>query len=102
MLPRILVGFFGAVALLGTEGRILSEGLGGQATQSRVEGWPQWRGSNRDGAASFSIPATWPEQLTQKWKVEVGLGYAAPITAGDRVYAFSRQNDDEVMRALDA
>ena len=37
-----------------------------------------------------------------KWKVDVGIGYAAPITVGDRVYAFSRQNEDEVMRALDA
>jgi outer membrane protein assembly factor BamB len=32
----------------------------------------------------------------------VGAGYAAPITTGDRVYAFSRQGEDEVMRALDA
>lgn len=64
--------------------------------------WPQWRGANRDGAAAFSAPAAWPEQLSMKWKVEVGIGYAAPITVGDRVYAFSRQNEDEVMRALDA
>jgi outer membrane protein assembly factor BamB len=99
---RILIVFFGALALLGVEGPVLSEGLGGQATQARVEGWPQWRGPNRDGAASFSAPAAWPEQLQQQWKVEVGAGYAAPITSGDRVYAFSRQNDDEVMRALDA
>ncbi len=28
-----------------------SDGLTGQASQTRVEGWPQWRGSNRDGAA---------------------------------------------------
>jgi outer membrane protein assembly factor BamB len=85
------------------EGPVLSEIDGGrQASTNRVEGWPQWRGPNRDGAASFSAPAAWPEQLQQKWKVEVGTGYAAPITAGDRVYAFSRQNDDEVMRALDA
>jgi outer membrane protein assembly factor BamB len=81
---------------------VLSAGLGGQATQTRVDGWPQWRGANRDGAAAFSAPANWPEKLTQRWKVEVGLGYAAPITAGDRVYAFSRQDDNEVMRALDA
>ena len=58
---------------------------------------PTWR-----NAATFSIPATWPERLNQKWKVEVGIGYAAPLVAGDRVYTFSRQNEDEVMRALDA
>ena len=84
-------------------GIALSEiAAGQQAGGNRVEGWRQWRGEHRDGAANFSVPATWPEQLTKKWQVEVGLGYAAPITAGDRVYAFSRQNEDEVMRALDA
>lgn len=79
-----------------------SESWDGQAAQTRVEGWPQWRGAGRDGAAAFSAPAAWPEQLTLKWKVDVGLGYAAPITVGDRVFAFSRQGEDEVMRALDA
>ncbi len=89
--------------VLSVEGPVLSESDGGQqAAATRVEGWPQWRGPNRDGAASFTVPASWPDRLVQKWKVEVGTGYAAPITAGDRVYAFSRQNEDEVMRALDA
>ena len=71
------------------------------ATESKPTG--------RSGAAPTATapprsrrPPTWPERLTQKWKVEVGLGYAAPITVGDRVYAFSRQDEDEVMRALDA
>ena len=77
-------------------------GLSPAIAQVSNTDWPQWRGSNRDGAATFSIPATWPERLNQKWKVEVGIGYAAPLVAGDRVYTFSRQNEDEVMRALDA
>jgi outer membrane protein assembly factor BamB len=75
---------------------------GPAAGQNRIEGWPGWRGSNRDGAATFTAPKVWPDQLTLKWKVDVGAGYAAPITVGDRVYAFSRQGEDEVMRALDA
>ena len=63
----------------------------------------QWRGANRDGAISgFTAPATWPAQLTQRWKVDVGLGYATPIVVGNRVYVFSRQGEDEVMSALDA
>jgi outer membrane protein assembly factor BamB len=74
---------------------------GQQSGGQRVE-WNQWRGANRDGAAAVSAPANWPDALTKKWQVEVGLGYSAPITVGDRVYAFSRQGDDEVMRALDA
>jgi outer membrane protein assembly factor BamB len=63
----------------------------------------QWRGANRDGIiAGFTAPAAWPEQLTQRWKIEVGLGYATPLVVGDRVYLFSRQGDDEVMSAIDA
>lgn len=77
-------------------------GLAPAAAQRRNTDWPQWRGAQRDGAASFTAPAAWPERLTERWKVEIGLGYSAPIIAGDRVFAFSRQGDCEVMRALDA
>jgi outer membrane protein assembly factor BamB len=72
------------------------------AAQQPAPDWPQWRGAGRDGAASFNAPAAWPERLTRQWKVEVGIGYAAPILAGNRVFAFSREGEDEVMRALDA
>ncbi|MGQ0734274.1 MAG: outer membrane protein assembly factor BamB family protein [Acidobacteriota bacterium] len=64
--------------------------------------WPQWRGANRDGAGAFTEPKAWPGQLTRRWKTEVGLGYAAPITVSGRVYLFTRQEPNEVMRALDA
>ena len=74
-----------------------------QAEASAKADWPQWRGPNRDGTvASFVAPKTWPEQLTQRWKIEVGTGYATPLIVGNRVYAFARQQDNEVMRALDA
>ena len=63
----------------------------------------QWRGANRDGVIrGFAAPAVWPEQLTQHWKIDVGLGYATPLVVGSRVYMFSRQGDDEVMSAIDA
>ena len=59
--------------------------------------WTQWRGPNRDGAIpSFTEPSTWPERLTERWKVEVGLGYATPLVSGNRVYVFSRQGENEV------
>src|SRR6266496_1693770 len=70
--------------------------------QSRGSDVTQWRGPNRDGALSgFAPPAAWPEQLTQKWKVEIGTGYATPLVVGNRLYMFSRQGNDEVMSALD-
>ena len=58
--------------------------------------WNQWRGPNRDGSAPApSDPKAWPEKLMQKWKVEVGSGYAAPLVAGNRIYQFSRQGERE-------
>ena len=68
----------------------------------RPADWTQWRGPNRDGAAPFTVPPAWPDKLTQKWKLEVGSGYATPIVVGNRVYVFARQGDNEVMMALDA
>jgi outer membrane protein assembly factor BamB len=74
----------------------------GQARQAASD-VIQWRGANRDGAISgFTAPATWPAQLTQRWKIEVGFGYATPIVVGNRMYVFSRQGDDEVMSGIDA
>src|SRR5437762_13998252 len=73
------------------------------AAQTRPADWPQWRGANRDGVvAGFTEPKSWPERLTRKWKVDVGLGYATPILVGNRVYMFAREADDEVVDALDA
>src|SRR5262245_21451923 len=49
--------------------------------------WPQWRGPNRDGkAAGFTAPATWPKELTQKWKIKVGKGDSTPALVGDKLY----------------
>ena len=81
--------------------------MAGLVSASEAQGpsadWPQWRGPNRDGAiAAFTAPQQWPEQLTQRWKVDVGLGYATPLVVGNRIYMFSRQGDNEVMSALDA
>jgi len=70
--------------------------------QNAAGDWPQWRGPNRDGSlTAFTEPKSWPEQLTKRWQIEVGTGYATPIVVGNRVYAFSRQQENEVMRAID-
>ena len=73
------------------------------AGQSRPADFPQWRGANRDGVvAPAGVPQSWPERLTRKWKVEVGLGYATPVVIGNRVFMFARQGENEVLEALDA
>ncbi len=64
--------------------------------------WTQWRGPNRDGVATtFTAPSAWPDTLVQKWKIEVGTGYASPIVVGDKVYAFSRRGSNEGLSAHD-
>jgi len=65
--------------------------------------YPQWRGRSGDGAASaFETPASWPDTLTRRWRVEVGDGYATPLVIGETVYTFTRRGGDEVVAALDA
>jgi outer membrane protein assembly factor BamB len=65
--------------------------------------YPQWRGQNRDGSAStFIEPASWPDTLTRRWRVEVGEGYATPLVVGGTVFTFTRRDGHEVMTALDA
>jgi outer membrane protein assembly factor BamB len=74
----------------------------GLTSMAYGQDWPQWRGPNRDGAIPFfSDPSAWPERLNQQWQVEVGSGYATPLVVGDRIYIYTRQNEDEVMQALD-
>ena len=73
------------------------------ASCALAQDWPQWRGPNRDARASgFTAPQTWPKELTQKWKITVGLGDATPALVGDKLYVFVRQGGDEVIRCLDA
>ena len=72
-------------------------------TVLEAQDWPQWRGPDRDAVASaFNVPSSWPNELNKQWSVDIGLGYATPVLIGDRLYLFSRQDNDEVMTALDA
>jgi outer membrane protein assembly factor BamB len=73
------------------------------ATCAHAQNWPQWRGPNRDAKVTgFVAPKTWPKTLTEKWKVTVGDGVATPALVGDRLYVFTREGSDEVIRCLDA
>src|SRR5687768_13688936 len=80
---------------------ILIVSLGANALLA--QDWPQWRGPNRDAkAADFKAPKTWPNELIQKWKVFVGDGVATPALVGDKVYVFTREEGNELMRCLNA
>lgn len=65
--------------------------------------WPQWRGPGRDGKLSgFVAPQNWPKELTQKWKVTVGVGDSTPALVGNKLYAFGRQDANEVITCIEA
>jgi len=69
----------------------------------RALDWPQWRGPNRDGRLNgFVAPQSWPKELTQKWKVAVGIGDSSPVLVGNKLYAFGRRDADEVISCIDA
>src|SRR5688572_20293189 len=64
--------------------------------------WPQWRGPARDGVASaFTVPVTWPAQLTKKWSSTVGAGHSSPVVSGNRVVVHTRQGTREIVAAYD-
>lgn len=72
------------------------------ACPAHGQDWPQWRGPDRAAKAVFTPPATWPQELKQQWKVTVGDGVATPALVGDKLYVFSRQDGQEVLRCLNA
>jgi|SRR5579871_551092 len=64
--------------------------------------WPQWRGPQRDAVMPASAaPPAWPEKLKLRWRITVGEGHASPILAGGRIYLQARQQDKEVVSAVD-
>jgi outer membrane protein assembly factor BamB len=81
----------------------LVAGLALLGAGARAQDWPQWRGANRDGKATgFTAPKTWPKELKEQWKVTVGDGVATPALVGDKLYVFTREGGDEVVRCLNA
>jgi outer membrane protein assembly factor BamB len=75
----------------------------GTANHATAQDWPQWRGPNRDAkAAGFDAPETWPKGLKKNWQVTVGDGVATPALVEGKLYVFTRQDEQETLRCLDA
>lgn len=71
--------------------------------QVSAQDWPQFRGVNRDARVTgFNSPSSWPAELAQVWKVQVGTGDATPALEGKKIYLNTRQGDEEVVLCLDA
>jgi outer membrane protein assembly factor BamB len=72
------------------------------ASDLRAQDWPQWRGPDRDGQAQGQgAPRSWPKELKRAWKATVGVGHSSPVVAGGRAFVFTREGEDEVLRAID-
>lgn len=68
-----------------------------------AQDWTQWRGSERDGkVVGFKAPANWPEKLSQQWKIHVGFSDATPVLVKDKLYVFTRLEENEVLQCLEA
>lgn len=82
---------------------LLVAALGFWCSWAVAADWPQWRGLHRDAkVADFKAPASWPKELTKKWQVAVGDGVATPALVGDKLYVFTREGSDEIVRCLEA
>ncbi len=79
---------------------VLLTALAAAGAQTSTD-WPQWRGPNRDGSVDAALPDQWPDALTKRWEVPVGIGHASPVVAGNRIVVIAREGDEEVVRALD-
>lgn len=83
-------------------GPIIAAGSISCPASEESSSWTGWLGPDRSARAQgFETPETWPEKLTQRWRVEVGEGYATPLVVGDRIFQHARQGDDEVLWCLD-
>jgi outer membrane protein assembly factor BamB len=72
-------------------------------TLVQAQDWPQWRGLGRDAKVEgFKAPSTWPKELTKKWSVKVGDGVATPSLVGDKLFVYSREGGNEILRCLNA
>lgn len=91
--PQLALGFAAAALALA-------------ATAGGQEEWPGFRGPARDGRVAGWPPAMgdpdgWPASLERQWRVPVGLGHASPVVHEGTVIVFSREGEEEVLRALD-
>ncbi|MGK0157606.1 MAG: outer membrane protein assembly factor BamB [Neolewinella sp.] len=56
--------------------------------------WPQWRGPTRDGVWTESdLLESLPDELTPRWRTEIGAGYSGPTVAGGKVYVMDRLDE---------
>jgi outer membrane protein assembly factor BamB len=69
---------------------------------AQAQDWPQWRGPQRDGVALRVQALAWEKAPQRQWRVEIGLGHAAPVARDGLVWIHSRRDGRELVTCLDA
>ena len=70
------------------------------SAQSPSRDWPQYLGANRNGTASFEIPAT--ATFAEAWRKPIGAAMSGISVAGGRALTLSSDGEDDYLVALDA
>src|ERR1044072_8156940 len=63
--------------------------------------WTARRGPARNGVVvSKYAPATWPAELKQSWRVEVGEGYSSPVVSDGKIFVHGRKDPEEIVASI--
>jgi outer membrane protein assembly factor BamB len=82
----------------------LSQSATRDPAAAAAQGWPQFRGPNRDGWGSDAdLNTDWTAKPPKTlWETPCGGGYSSLAVTNGRVYTQDRQGDDERVFCLDA
>jgi outer membrane protein assembly factor BamB len=83
---------------------VLVSALGlGAVDGARDAGWPQWGGPHRDFKTDGTgLAAAWPAEGPRRvWSRKLGDGYSAIVELGGRLFTMYRNDNREVVVALD-
>jgi outer membrane protein assembly factor BamB len=72
-------------------------------SDSKMQGWSQWRGPRRDGISEETgLLSSWPENGPKRlWIAEgIGEGYSSPIIGGKTIYITGDQGRQLIISAL--
>lgn len=72
------------------------------ATATFAADWPQWRGPQRDGHTSETLPAQFAPDLKARWRQPVGHGYAGPVVDHGQLLLVAEAGGQETAHLFDA
>lgn len=76
--------------------------LGAACVNGNSEDWPAWRGPNRNGITSETLPETLPQTASIAWRARVGTGFSGISVADGGVFTMGNAADRDLVWRLDA